>query len=156
MILILAEVKELAKGLRSKLPYSVQELVLSSYFYLKSSRIHGATFAAKRGELEKSEHFSPDQLNELQSRLLRRTIAAAGHTRHYNELFRRFGIDPQEIRTPEDLRSLPLLEKDAVRRNPEAFVDGRLNRRRLHVDLQSGAPERRGQVPRVVRVAFDD
>ena len=135
---MLAEVKNLAKGLRPKLPYPVQEFLLSSYFYLKSRRIHGATFAAKREELEKSEHLGPDQLNALQSRLLQRTIAVARHTPHYHELFRRLGVDPHKIRTPEDLRSLPLLGKDAVRRNPEAFVDGRLNRRRLHVAYTSG------------------
>jgi len=137
-MLMLAQVKELAKSLRPKLPYPVQEFVLSSYFYVKSRRIHGAAFAAKRGELEKSEHFGPDQLNALQSRYLRHIIAAAKHAPHYHELFRRSGIDPQGIRTPEDLRSLPLLEKDAVRRNPEAFVDGRLNRPRLHVAYTSG------------------
>ncbi len=126
------------RAIQPRLPHAVQELVLSSYFWVKSRRIHGSTFAARLEALDKSESLGADQLNDLQSVLLRRVIAAARHTRHYGELFHRLGIDPESIRTPEDLAALPLLEKEAVRRDPEAFLDGRRNRRSLHVACTSG------------------
>lgn len=137
-MLSLNVVKELAKRVQPKLPFAMQEIILSSYFRLKSQRIRGRTFGDKNMALEESEHFGPDQLHELQSRLLAPVVKAAAHAPYYQQLFRRQGVDPERIRTPEDLKALPILEKDAVRQNAEAFVDGRLDRRKLHVGYTSG------------------
>jgi len=133
-----AEVKECAKRAGARLPYTVQEIVLSGYFYFKSKRIHGRAFVAALEELSASEGYGQDQLNVLQAGHLRRVVAAATHTPYYSKLFRESGIDPARIRTAEDLKMLPLLEKDAVRRHPGDFVDRRLNRRSLQLSYTSG------------------
>ena len=46
---------------------------------------------------------------------------AARSVPFYRRLFAERGIDPRRIRSPEDLRALPLLDKETVRRDPEAF-----------------------------------
>lgn len=40
---------------------------------------------------------------------------------HYRELFSDLGIDPREIRTVDDLRALPLLDKETVQRDTARF-----------------------------------
>ena len=40
----------------------------------------------------------------------------------YRRLFAELGIDPRRIRSPEDLESLPLLDKETVRSDPDAFI----------------------------------
>jgi phenylacetate-CoA ligase len=41
---------------------------------------------------------------------------------HYRDLFRELGLDPRDIRTADDLRGLPLLAKETVRRDPARFL----------------------------------
>lgn len=40
----------------------------------------------------------------------------------YRRLFQDRGIDPRTLRSPESLAALPLLDKETVRRDPDAFV----------------------------------
>jgi phenylacetate-CoA ligase len=54
---------------------------------------------------------------------VRRIVRWAARTvPHYRDLFRRERIDPGGIRTAADLDRLPVLDKDAVRRDPLRFV----------------------------------
>jgi phenylacetate-CoA ligase len=54
---------------------------------------------------------------------LRETVAyAAATVPHYQELFRRDGVDPRGIRTAEDLELLPLVDKPGLRADPRRFV----------------------------------
>jgi phenylacetate-CoA ligase len=75
--------------------------------------------------LRESQWWTSEQFLAYQNERLRRHIAyAAANIPYYGELFRKEGIDPAGIRTVEDLRKLPLLEKDVVRSNPNAFLRG--------------------------------
>lgn len=56
------------------------------------------------------------------ARVRRMVRHAAASVPHYRDLFREMGLDPREIRTADDLRSLPLLAKETVRRDPARFV----------------------------------
>ena len=54
---------------------------------------------------------------------MRRLVRYAARTvPFYREAFARLGLDPREIRTASALARLPLVEKDDLRRDPEAFV----------------------------------
>lgn len=47
---------------------------------------------------------------------------AARTVPYYREWFRQQGVDPDEIRTAEDLARLPLIDRDVVRQRPQRFV----------------------------------
>jgi phenylacetate-CoA ligase len=65
---------------------------------------------------------SPEQLHELRDARVRELVRyAAEYVPHYRDLFGEIGIDPREIRSAEDLASLPLLEKRQVQERPERF-----------------------------------
>ena len=40
----------------------------------------------------------------------------------YRDAFAKLGLDPREMRSALDLTRLPLISKDDLRRDPEAFV----------------------------------
>jgi phenylacetate-CoA ligase len=77
--------------------------------------------------VEMSEVLSGPSLDEdtrrfLQTRRFRKQATrGARETEYYGEVFAELGIDPAKIDF-EDIATLPLTTKDAVRDNPEAFV----------------------------------
>jgi len=76
---------------------------------------YGKVFAETRRRLAVSERLSREDLDQLQSHELRRTvIQAVSRTPYYRNLFRELGLAPDMIRTPRDLLRLPLLDKETV------------------------------------------
>jgi phenylacetate-CoA ligase len=83
------------------------------------------------GEERRARQATLAQLRERQWTRVQRVIGfAATHVPFYRDRFRDAGIDPQTIRTPDDLRRVPPLTKDDLRRNfPDRLVrDGRVYR----------------------------
>ena len=67
-------------------------------------------------ELNRSQWLSPAQIKELQEIKLHRLINQAyHHVAFYREVFDSLGLKPDDIRTIEDLRKLPLLDKKTIR-----------------------------------------
>ena len=86
-------------------------------------------------QLRRIQWLSAEQIRELQGIRLRALIKHAyRHVPYYREMLDRLGIDPGEIRHPEDLQRLPLLSKEAIRRN-------------LHFDLMSDSHDKRQMLP---------
>src|SRR5829696_5298677 len=66
-----------------------------------------------------------DRVAALQAGRLRAiAVHAASTSPFWGERFRESGIDPTSIRSGDDLRGLPILEKDEVRRDREAMISG--------------------------------
>lgn len=69
-------------------------------------------------ELRRTQWLAPEAIEQLQLRRLRRLLQHAyEHVGYYRELFQTAGLDPDDIRTLDDLRQLPPLTKQAVRDN---------------------------------------
>ncbi|HVR69784.1 MAG TPA: glycosyltransferase [Vicinamibacteria bacterium] len=69
-------------------------------------------------ELSASQWLSPGQIREVQDIKLRRVIRHAyHHVPYYREAMDERGLTPSDIRTVGDLRELPLLTKEEIRRN---------------------------------------
>ncbi len=92
----------------------------------------GAPGAARRGpssgtsrntraylaELDRTQWLPPDELCELQLRRLQRLVRHAyQHVGYYRELLQTAGIAPDDVRSLEDLRKLPVLGRHALREN---------------------------------------
>ena len=86
-------------------------------------------------QLRRTQWLSPDAIRALQERRLRVLIKHAyRHVPYYRDLFDRSGIDPDSIKTLDDLPRLPVLTKDDIRRN-------------LHFDLVAEGHDKRRMVP---------
>jgi phenylacetate-CoA ligase len=81
-----------------------------------------------------------DRLRTSRDRRLRHIVSyAADSVPYYRDLFRRERIDPREIRSAEDLKRLPLIDREVVRRDPRRFVSTSRRGRRSIMFLTSGS-----------------
>jgi phenylacetate-CoA ligase len=63
-----------------------------------------------------------ERLEALRDRRLRRLVRyAAATVPYYRDLFHSLGADPRDLRGAGDLKSLPLLDREIVRRDPGRF-----------------------------------
>jgi phenylacetate-CoA ligase len=75
--------------------------------------------------LQRTERWSTGELQDLQLGLLRRLIRHAyNHTEHYRSVLDARGMRPGDVRSLDDLRSLPLLDRDTVRTTLDARTAG--------------------------------
>src|SRR3972149_6352272 len=86
-------------------------------------------------------HLSTQQLANLQTRKLRHLLDHAfHHVPLYHRWFRSRGLTPEDIRTTDDLRRLPTLERHEIRANsPTGITDSTNRSRGADVRRTSGA-----------------
>ncbi|RPH33175.1 hypothetical protein EHM92_08350, partial [bacterium] len=105
----------------------ISHLTRSTFISAKASLVDvvkfGPPFPRLLDELEASQWYSREQLEELQSRKLQALIRHAyQNVPYYRDLFDRLRLRPDDIKAPADLKKLPVLEKEAVRNCPCDFV----------------------------------
>ncbi len=61
------------------------------------------------------EWMSADELADLQSQLLRRSVAQAAKSPYYSAKFKKLGLDPADIQSRDDITKLPLTTKEDLR-----------------------------------------
>jgi len=63
-------------------------------------------------QLERSQWLAPEGVTELQLAAVQRVLRHAGQcSPHYRALFRRIGVDPEDIRSLDALRAIPVLSR---------------------------------------------
>jgi phenylacetate-CoA ligase len=79
--------------------------------------------------LEKSQYFSADERHDQQWRRLSRILKLAyDDVPYYGELFRNIGLKPEDIRTDDDLRQIPVLTKQNIRDNQDKLISTKYHR----------------------------
>ena len=90
--------------------------------------------------LEKSQYFSADELHELQWRKLIRILKIAyDNVPYYGELFRSIGLTPEDIRTEDDLRQIPVLTKQNIRDNQDKLISTKYQRNEMFSKRTGGS-----------------
>lgn len=73
--------------------------------------------------MSKAEHFSEAQLLELQNQRLQALINHCyAHVPYYKSLFDSLGLKPEDIKTRDDLKKLPVLTKQMVREHYDELI----------------------------------
>lgn len=68
--------------------------------------------------LEKTQWWKPEQLEELQNKKLRSLVNHAYNTvPYYHSAFRKLGLKPDDIKSIKDLPKLPIITKEDIRNN---------------------------------------
>ncbi len=71
--------------------------------------------------LHRTERWTPGELRDLQTGLLRRLLRHCyQHTDYYRQVMDERGVSPEDIGSPFDLGKLPLLDRPTLRRTMEA------------------------------------
>ncbi|WP_138419843.1 phenylacetate--CoA ligase family protein [Aquibacillus sediminis] len=85
-------------------------------------------------EFEKRKNWSYEQMCEFRDRRLREIVKHCYETvPYYNRVFNQYGINYESIRTVDDLKKLPILTKEIVKKNPEDFISNNYQGKRLKV-----------------------
>jgi phenylacetate-CoA ligase len=111
------------------LPIAAQNALCSLYGY----RLIKRRYSKEYGELERDilarEYCSDTGLREFSCKRLQATINyAAAHVPYYRRLFAKEGITAEDIREPEHLSVLPILDKSTVQARRSEFYSDQLNR----------------------------
>ena len=86
--------------------------------YSYGLRAHGRQFVKFYKWLMKTQWLSPEELEEIQNERLKKHIKHAyENVPYYRRIFEERGLKPNDIRSKEDLKLLPVLTKDDVRKH---------------------------------------
>ncbi len=96
-----------------------------------------------RGEFERSQWWSEQELTLYQEERLRQVVTHAfKHVPYYRDLFQQHGLKPASIRTLGDLPRIPILSKNTLRREFERLRAAGRDGRELRTSGTNGAPVR--------------
>jgi phenylacetate-CoA ligase len=92
--------------------------VFRSVIFPALERYSGTTIKQHLTELRRSEWWSKTQIEELQNKKLRALVRHAfDNVPYYHRIFTLQGITPDDIKTKNDLKKIPILTKDVIRKN---------------------------------------
>lgn len=96
--------------------------LVSDLLFPLQERIKKHTTVAVRQEMEASQYWPLEQLEDLRVQRLRDLLTHAKvHVPYYRDLFKRLGFDPQGMGGINDLQRLPFLTKADIRSNTDAM-----------------------------------
>ena len=131
------------KRLYDSLPIRAQDFMLTAF----SARLHleryGSPFSEFRNLLEESQWWDSGRMLEWQNERLRGVVCHCyANVPYYRQLFDERGLTPQDVQTLADLRKLPVLSRDTLRRRLPDLVARRLPGRMLegHTSGTTGTP----------------
>lgn len=91
--------------------------------YLKRWYRHGLRHKAHSRRLELTQGYTQAQLAAYHDAALQQMVRhCTAHVPYYVDLFRRLGLQPEDVRTRADLRKLPYLDSKTVREHFDALV----------------------------------
>ncbi len=116
-----------AESLYLGLPIALQNLACSLQGWRIQRDRFGGRFPALLREAEQRLTWGPDRLQAFRDARLRAFVRhCAESVPYYRGMFRDHGIDPAAIRTLEDLRTLPVLDKATVQERSTELISERV------------------------------
>lgn len=99
------------------------------------------TYVAWTAFLREAERWSEDEIAAYQLQQIREVVRhAAAQTVGYRRLFADAGVDAESIRSPEDLRRLPFIDKETIRDQLDEFSAPWPNREYVTTGGSTGIP----------------
>jgi phenylacetate-CoA ligase len=104
---------------------------------------YGGRFRAELDRLMETDLWDRSSVSAFQNGLLQSVIHTAyEHTQYYRQVFDDVGVRPDDIRTVDDLRHVPILSKETVRGREADLISGQPKRSWLqgHTSGTTGSP----------------
>ena len=100
----------------------------------------GTTIQSYLKWLNKTQWWKPEELEELQNKKLRALIKHAyDNVPYYHRVFRELDLKTEDIKTVEDLKRLPYLEKDDIRAAGTRLISDEYNIKDIFAHPTSGS-----------------
>ncbi len=108
--------------LYENLPTFLQEIAISFYGLIREHQRYGGNYHKYTNWLLETEKMSKSDLDTLQFNELKKFILHTyKNVPYYKKLFDDNNITPYNINSLEDLKKIPILSKEALRKDPESF-----------------------------------
>lgn len=108
-------------------------------YYFKKFIRQGITFKQILRDLQESQYFSAEQLEEMQNQKLKDIIEHCyKNVPYYREIFDKLNLKPEDIKTKKDLEKLPLLDKHIVIKNYGKLIAKNKNKFFCNIGQTSG------------------
>jgi phenylacetate-CoA ligase len=123
-------------------PLWIQNIGIAAFGVMWKHRRFGGKFKEFVDEFSEHERFTREEWLSYQTNKLRELVRVCYYeTPYYHRLFKDHGIDEEAVSnfSLDDLRKLPLLEKNAIRENPESFIAESAAKKKLHKYHTSGS-----------------
>lgn len=116
-------VKKYPEALYSKLPISLQHFICSVEGWRIQRRRFGSSFKILLEEAESRMRWPPEKVIAYRDNRLRDFVRHSFSTvPFYRQRFKKWGVSPEDIRSLEDLKLLPILTKEEVKSNYPQFI----------------------------------
>lgn len=124
----------------NKLPYPAQNIVISAKGYLlETERINKQHCLNYFNFLKDSEKYSEDEMNNYQLKMLNNTIQNAFSFVPYYKKLKNDGIYIEKLKSLEEIKQIPILEKSIVKNSPSDFLDERFTKQKIRTGVTSGS-----------------
>ncbi len=119
------------RKLLKRLPYPIKQRIKRIYGLMPLSIRYGKVFQDTYNFLQESQWWNRDKLENYQRQQLEKLLKHAyENVPYYQRIFNERGLKPKDIQCLNDLKKLPYLTKEIIRKNKEEFVS------RTHSDAQ--------------------
>jgi len=105
------------KNLWEMAPQPIKTAVGSMLGLVGIERLFGRLYREQRRLLRAADRWTAEEARQWQTQRIREIGQLAAGTPFYRKQFAEAGFDPSAVRQPEDLRSLPFIDKDVLRAN---------------------------------------
>ncbi len=97
--------------------------ILRNWIYPLAQRLQGRDFHPAMNAALRDQFLSSDELRELQFRKVNALIRHAYQTApYYRQAFGKIGLRPEDIKTWEDFKNIPMLTKELLRENEGTLI----------------------------------
>lgn len=94
----------------------IKELLLLNFVFPLAEKVMGTNATFWYREIKKMNNYSPNEIIQWQNnRLQKFIIHVYENTVYYRNLFDKLGIKPENIKTVEDLKKIPPIDKNIIR-----------------------------------------
>jgi len=128
-----------SKHIYLHLPTFCQNTLCSLYGARLIRRRYGNSYKTLEREVFEREKWTPEQIKTFTKKRCQAIVKHAASTvPYYRRLFTEMHLDPQDIKGPEDLKALPIINKQIVQENPDDFNSNLKNQMRYSMTHTSG------------------
>lgn len=132
------------RKLAKKLPCLIKNSLKYTYGLIPLSLRYGKVFWETYNFLQESQWWSHEKLEEYQMQQLSKLLHHAYEdVPYYRRVFDERGLKPKDIQSFDDLKKLPYLSKEIIRKNKKDFISRVHSKRRLeqaHTGGSTGSP----------------
>lgn len=115
--------------------------ILDRYLFLPiGDLVYGSSVVSKFKEMMHNDHLSESEIREIQDSKLQKLVKHCYETvPYYTKMFDRLGIKPEQIKSREDLKVLPVLTKQIIRENYEDLFSKAISPKRWRKSSTGGS-----------------